>query len=525
MSDLLNTEAGRAAIVTAQRFLLQRRISKYFKRNLVIDYNQWLSTGQFTLTTLLGQLNKARDPEILNLFNLLGMVGGLPASVSDASIYVDPVNGSDTDGAGTVTKPWASLWFLNTLPRKIDHNYRVLLVSSVSTLNDVVLDFDFGPNGSFSFIGVGAPTTVAGPFTIATTGNIGADAGRFVQATAPIGADPSNNFLMMTSGVASGKVSGIHSLLAADTVSMMEGPLALAAPGDTMNIVRPTVKLTVKDLICSCRNDAAYTSIVNDGARINFVNLQLEISNSANNKINSMVIDNTCAQAMSFVQVIPPDNGNARIKSDLNTQNPTDLLVASLSGSGILNISDFDADPMPAGMVIQDIGKNYPVVAEGGSIKWLGSRGRLDWRKTAELRSVSAQWINAANVYSSLNKILVQGTTPGDGSGGAIELTTCRAAIRGLIALNSDNIFTIRSNSEVTITESGRDATYSTITGYAFWIGGIGRIELDDNGALLVGATNIINFATVNPTIAAALPAVWSMATDAQLSMVKRMGS
>ena len=113
----------------------------------------------------------------------------------------------------------------------------------------------------------------------------------------------------------------------------------------------------------------------------------------------------------------------------------------------------------------------------------VGSRGRIDWRKTAELRSVSAEWINAAYVNSNLYKVLVQGTTPGDGSGGAIELNTCHVGIRGLIALNSDNIITVRSNSEITVTETGADATYSTISGYAFWIGGIARVEVDDDVA------------------------------------------
>jgi hypothetical protein len=525
MSDLLLTEAGRSAILTAQRFLLQRRLSKYFKRNLVIDYNQWLATGEFTLSTLLGQLNKARDPEILNLFNLLGMVGGLPASVSDMSIYVNPVTGSDITGTGTASNPYASLWFIGTLPKRIDHSYRILLSSSIAPNSDMILDFDFGPFGSLSFIGVGAPTTVAGPFTVATTGNIGANAGRFVQATAPIGADPSNNFVMMTSGVDINKVAGIHSLAAADTISVLEGALSSIAPGDTMNIVRPTVKLTVRNLICCCHNRAAYASDVNNGSRLNFVNLQVEITNSANTELNCLVIDNTCSQSMSFVQLIPPDAGNALIRSNLNDQSSKDSALTTLSTSGISNLHPYTTDPTPAGLTIQDIGKAYPVTAEGGMIKWVGSRGRIDWRKTAELRSVSAEWINAAYVNSNLYKVLVQGTTPGDGSGGAIELNTCHVQIRGLIALNSDNIITVRSNSEITVSETGADATYSTITGYAFWIGGIARVEVDDDGALLVGGTNVINFVTVNPTVPAPLPAVWSVADDTQFSSVKRMGS
>jgi hypothetical protein len=525
MSDLLNTATGRAAILTAQRFLLQRRISRHFKRNLVIDYNQWLSGNDFTLDTLLGDLNKAHDPEILNLYSLLGMVGGLPASIANNTIYVDPATGSDITGTGAASKPYASLWFLDTLPRKINHTYKIMLVSSASILDDVVLDFNFGPNGSLSFIGVGAPTVVAGPFTVSTTGVIGANVGRFIQMTTPIGADPSNNFVMATSGAENGNVQAIHSLAAADTIAVLEGALSLLAPADTMNIVRPTVKLSVRNLVCSCRNDDSYADNINDGARINFVNLQVEITDSGNTKVQALLVNNTCAQSMTFVQLIPPTSGTAVIKSDLNTQNPHDAAVESYSASGVNNIVDTSTSPTPAGMTIQDIGKTFPVTAEGGLIKWMSTRGQLNWRKTAELRNVSVQWINAYAACAHMYRVLTQGTTPGDGSGGALEAYSCKLSIRGLIAFASDNIITVRNNSDLTVYESGRDATYSTITGYAFWIAGVSRIEMQDDGALLVGATNAINFATVNPTVAAALPAVWSMQTDSQLSMVKRLGA
>lgn len=525
MSNLLNTATGRAAILTAQRFLLQRRISRHFKRNLVIDYNQWLSGGDFPLDTLLGDLNQSNDSEILNLYSLLGMVGGLPASVANVTVYVDPATGSDITGTGGPAKPYASLWFLDYMPRKIDHSYKIMIVSSASILSDVVLDFNFGQNGSLSFIGVGAPTVVSGPFTVSTTGVIGTNVGRFIQMTTPIGADPSNNFVMATSGAESGNVQAIHSLAAADTIALPEGALTGLAPADTMNIVRPTVKLSVRNLVCSCRNDDSYADNINDGARLNFVNLQVEITDSGNTKLQALLINNTCAQAMSFVQLIPPTNGTCVIKSDLNTQNPHDSLVENDSASGVANIVDTGTSPTPAGMTIQDIGKTFPVTAEGGTIKWLSTRGQIFWKKTAELRNMSAQWINAYAACGHLYRVLTQGTTPGDGSGGALEAFSSKLSIRGLIALASDNIITVRNNSDLTVNESGRDATYSTITGYAFWIGGISRIEIQDDGADLVGATNIINFVTVNPTIAAALPAVWSMATDAQLSMVKRLGA
>ena len=113
MSDLLNTSEGRNVIIEAQRFLLKRRLARFFKRNLAIDFEQYeKGLGEFDLSTLLGQLNVAWDDELRDLYRLLGTVGGLTESIAETEINVNPATGSDITGTGSADRPYASLWFI-----------------------------------------------------------------------------------------------------------------------------------------------------------------------------------------------------------------------------------------------------------------------------------------------------------------------------------------------------------------------------------------------------------------------------
>jgi len=160
MSNLLATEEGRAALFEARNYLLRRRLSRFFKRNLVIDYDRWShGSAEFDLSTLLGQLNPAHDDEILDLYRLLGTFGGLETSLGDVSIYVDADNGDDQTGTGSSDRPMASLWFVPYLPRKINHFYRIILMSDIdmSGVNGQYLDFDqnIGSGGCLTLAGYG----------------------------------------------------------------------------------------------------------------------------------------------------------------------------------------------------------------------------------------------------------------------------------------------------------------------------------------------------------------------------------
>ena len=106
MTNLLNTTSDRMIVIEAQRDLLRRRISRHWKRSLVIAYEEWRTTGNpFDLETFVNELNTVNDTEIRELSELLGIVGGFTATIQDLSYWIDPVAGSDAVSYTHLTLP------------------------------------------------------------------------------------------------------------------------------------------------------------------------------------------------------------------------------------------------------------------------------------------------------------------------------------------------------------------------------------------------------------------------------------
>jgi hypothetical protein len=522
-SNLLGTTTGVNAMVTAQRHLLERRLSRFFKRNLVIDYNQWKSGGGFTLETLLGELNGHHDEEIIDLYRLLALVGGTPYTVADMLIYVDPINGSDESGDGTVDHPFESLWFIGTLPKRINHTVDIMFLSDVSVPNyqELTLDYEFGPDGYLNFIGVGAPTVVEGPLTVSTTGAVGSGAGMYVKMTSAIGAVHAGEFLMATSGGNSGQAQPIHSRFSSDTFLLIAGSFPALAPGDTMNVVRPSVKFSCRALTLACRNGSWYSNIVRDNGRISFSNLVIDIANS-NDARNALLIDNTCPACFGFVQLDPPDDGTWKVKSGVNVQSPTGS-AESRSSSGVTNIADFGTESSQhfAGMAIKDTGKNFPGIVEQGCIQWWCTRGLITLKKESKMNHVSCERIESYLAVSEIFSTMVEGRANA-GAGGGLESYNSLHDIDGLIVLNSDNVIALISQSTITLQKAERDGTYSTISAYGIYFQSSAFLELRDAGANLTGALGDIRFDCVSPGVTSTIPAAYGW-TNQQAAVVKRL--
>lgn len=523
MSNLLTTDDGRAAVIIAQRYLLERRLSRFFKRNLVIAYNEWLAGDGFNLETIVGELNALHDTEVTNLYRLLALAGGLPATVADMNIYIDPVAGSDTEGDGSETRPYASLWFIDNLPARIDHEVNILFVNDYAHVTDMNISVQFGVDGYLSFIGVGAPTVI-GSYEVAATGVLDEGLGRYFQFTGAVGVDPSGEFLMAADGVDVGIAQAIHSQHAADTLITVPGSFLNVAPGDNMNIVRPTRNISFRELSIQCRNTQGWVSLTRDAGRIGFYNLQVQINDSGNSKRDCLLIDNSCAQVMSFCQIIPPSNGTMRItqRAELNTQNGESSAEA-LSQSGVTNMTVYTQFAKIAGVSVADldVGKVLSLICEGKA-RYFSNRGVVHLKANAEVETITCNRIDVENANAKITDCLAQGRA-NSGAGAGLELWSSRCDVDGFTALNSDNVVSILANSQLSIERSGVDATYSTVTGFGVYLKGIGLVELRDAGARLLAATNAINFVTVNPAVPAAVPAAYGFATDSQLSMVKRL--
>ncbi|MCK4785552.1 MAG: hypothetical protein KAV87_17495 [Desulfobacteraceae bacterium] len=523
MSDLLSTTDGTNALIIAQRYLLERRLSRFFKRNLVISYNEWLSGDGFHLETLLGELNAVNDPEVINLYRLLGLVGGLAATISPMDIYVDPAAGSDETGDGSEAKPFASLWFYESLPKKIRHEINIMFVSDfvVDGSDSFLVDFDFDEGGYLNFVGVGVPEVVES-LTVLTTGLLTGNFASYIQMTTPPGAEHAGEFIFATSGTDAGKAQAIHSRYSTDTFLVIGDTFSSLDPADTMDVVRPAVSFQCTGLSVACRNSSLFVSFIRRNGKVAFVNLQLDITNP-NDVEDALLVDNTVPMSFSFCQINPPDNGTWRIKSEVNTQSCS-TLAEERSQSGVENISILGtaANQRIAGMSIKDTGKDFQGYVDQGSIRWLSSRGVINLTKKATVDTVSCERMVSRLAVSEILNTLVEGRA-NSGVGGGLEAYNSLHDINGLIVLNSDNILSLISQATITVQNIGRAATYSTITGYGVYFESTGFIELRDAAGSLTGTTGDIRYECVSPGVTDVIPAAFGMSIQ-QSAVVKRLG-
>lgn len=527
MSDLLTTIDGTNAMVVAQQHLLKRRLSRFFKRNLVISYNEWLNGNGFHLEDLLGQLNSANDTEILNLYRLLSIVGGLPATIMSMVIYVDQTNGSDDTGDGSKANPYKSLWFLPAMKSmRIDHSISICFLTDYTEGDlSIVLNHEFGPLGRFIFSGVGDAEVIESPLTVLATATDPTGLMREIQFTGAVAADPTSEFIQQLTGDASqvGHAAAIFHWAAADTIYILADAFPLLAGTDTMAVVRPPITLTLRDITLNGRNDTGYSATTYNEPHYSIINLRLATSH-AGDASDAIVIEGNAAM-MSFVQIDPPAAGNWRVNAPLNVQNLYNLYVA-YAESNITNISDPGtmANQNIAGVSVQDTGSTYPLISKN-HVRWVTSQGGLVMREGAIIEKCAVEIYSLCSdrppaCAGQINDCLALGTTS-IGVGSGVQTKNARLEIAGLMVIGGDNIITIVGLSDIIV--SRIDNTYSTITGYGVYFSGSGRVELQDDGAMLVGATNAIYFATVNPAIAAAIPAAFGWANDAQSSTVKRL--
>lgn len=522
MSDLLSSTDGTNALITAQRYLLERRLSRFFKRNLVIAYNEWKAGDGFHLETLLGELNATHDDEVIDLYRLLGLVGGLPATISDMNIYVDPSAGSDETGDGSAANPFASLWFYESLPKQINHEVNIMFVTdyTVPNFKPFVVDFTFGHDGRLNFIGVGAPTVIESPLTVLTTGSLASGAGMYIQSATPVGNYP-GDFLIATTGAAIGRAQPIHSRVGTDTFLMVAGNFPGLVPTDRLDVVRPSVSFICRSITIASRIDTWFSNNVRGNGKVAFVNLRIEMQNS-NDARNSLLVDSTVPTVMSFCQIIPPDDGSGTIKSGVNTQSCSSTAEAN-SASGVVNISDFgtESNQQFAGLAIKDSGKNFPLTVTQGCLQWAATRGVINLSKDCKTNHVSCERMSSYLAVSEIFYTLCEGRSNA-GAGGGLESYNSLHDINHFTVLNSDNIISLLSQSTITLQDVDQSATYSTITGFGIYFQSSAFLELRDAGANLTGATGAIRFDCVNPGVTAAIPAAYGW-TNQQSAVVKRL--
>jgi len=362
MSNLLQTQDGRAALYEARNFLLRRRLSRFFKRNLVIDYDRW-SHGlqEFDLDTILGELNPAHDDEILDLYHLLGTIGGLENSIADTTIIVDPDNGDDQTGTGSTLRPMASLWFLPFLPQNINHIYRIILLSDLD-MSDTVLNFTqtVGPNGCLTLAGYGAEEQT----NLGLEGTITANAqfnncSEFSVINPPPAANCKNSFVQATSGVYDGAATPVFEVDNSGNNEIATHFRTIDfSINDTIRYIRPARLLTVKGLSLNMNlSGVVMDENLNQGSRFCVLNLRIEIDDSTPPSI-PILINTRGNMLFSFVQIRALDTDQYFLTIDearINERDSVDIAIgAELGLLTLTNLFPGDDRPRMAGLQITE---------------------------------------------------------------------------------------------------------------------------------------------------------------------------
>lgn len=532
MSDLLNTATGRNALLVAQKFQLERRLSKYFHRTIVIDVNDFhYGLNEFDLATMLGQLNVARDPEILELFSLLGAIGGLQHTVIDQSYYVNATTGSDVTGTGSVARPYASLWFLENLPRRIDHKVRIVLQTDVNASTyDLHLDFDFGNNGSFVILGQGAETFIGGSmlisdiYTLIGYGAVGAE----TAAAPPLGVDDS----FMLANVFAVPIHDHFQNGLNHYYNVIPYPWNIGGVivGNSMYVVNPTRNLTVRSITAQCTGN----NVVGH-SQLAILNLHVDFAvpppGPAFHRTNPRFVwENKCDSTLSFVKfthwwgAIASQPG-ARISGRINKASLLDHIEClNLADTGLHNLDNPNTDGAPFSPFIcgarfcSDSGATHLNQFEmrGADIFAIDcAYGALAYAEN-QIEDCAFGQVQCHNANIYIRESMLDGiqTLVGTKDRGAIEGYSSIIDAQDCTILDSDNCVVAHSNCMIKISFVGHadGETNGTISNAGLYADGYNNFQLyyDDAGGIgpsiygLTGAVaDMIGVAIAGPVLVA----------------------
>ncbi|MDD5061432.1 MAG: hypothetical protein PHN44_04015 [Candidatus Marinimicrobia bacterium] len=530
MSNLLTTEEGRNALLVAQRYQLERRLSRFFHRTIVIDFSDYKQgLSEFDLSKMLGQLNSAHDQEIIDIFRLLGAIGGLQTSVADTTYYVNAATGNDQTGTGSSALPFASLWFLENLPRRLNHRYRVVLQSDISEpTKSLHFNFSFGNDGSFALLGAGTPTVIESN-TVGAIGTLTGGGGLWCACVAGLGPNAQSSFLR-----GNNYAVPIHKVIGANCLfQSMPFTFGGVGPGAAVQVVRPARTLTIQNIVSECSGGRRGKQ-----SQIGIFNLNVDFPDSPPpffNFIEAMIKwRNTCDSTLSFVRFTERWNGsgtnyagNEFRYGSLNKNVHVDQQeILNLSQCGLLNLDGPNTTTAP--YVPQICGAKFGDISAWGPAECTMVRDceimAVDFDNLINIRgAVKVEYSNARNFICRNASFDVQYCMM-DGMVTVVGMKT-RAGIEGYCSiintercttLVSDNCISCFGGCIVKIGQCGSDGTYSVIGNSGVWNEGTnwynafynfpGSTPVSEN---MVGTVaNLIDYSATAGEIGAAWPAL-----------------
>jgi hypothetical protein len=522
MTNLLTTNDGRAAATVAKNFLLQRRLSRFFKSRLPISVEEYLNTGVFDIETLLGELNEAHDAEILTLYHLLGLSGGLSQTVSDIQIYVDGTTGDDETGDGTAANPYKTLWFMSNLPKTIAHSIVILISGTVGDgTQDLIFDQTFTGDGSINIIGVGAPEVIAGPFTITANDLFASACANALACNVIAGADYAGHFARMKTGADINRVAAIE--FVHPTIQALFVPPAIfdsTVPTDEFDVVRPAPKLAISNLIGAAKGYRDLSTFEERASRISFCNLQIELTvqgpvGPLQRTQQKFVWRNLLNSQFTFCQVTIPGAYQAIFSGDINNRSAIFEDMESLSSTGITNLNNgiTGATPYMAGLTFRDMPYSVEVRGTHEIHHVFGNGIWVLESAVGQIKYCFGNYFDIRDSIESMHLILTYGHVSGgayhNGAGfvckrGHAYIESCSVAI-------SDNLCAQYDGGNIATIACDLDPTYTSVR-YCYYIEGTNLMEVqgdvtNQNG---VPTINGVVFQMFNPAAedGFAIPAV-----------------
>jgi hypothetical protein len=367
VADLLSTPAGINTLNRIACFLGRKWSSRNMERAFWRAFKQWETTGYFDRSVMLHELNPIVQDDIESLDNFLASIGCLDTVESNTTIYVDSVNGSDLTGDGSFDYPYASLDFLACYTRKINANFRVLLLNDLDMgIDPLNLDFDICSQGCFSIGGVGAPSVVttgggAGPFAVTGVVAWGAppnDYGYQLQVAAGGWApyELIGKWLRWESGANAGEVYPVN-VNDATHVCIRGGLEAVPINGDTFSIIEPTITLSCQTVNIECSGPDNVLTATQNASRFNMFNLVLDLTGSLPpyNTSRNFVLHSDLESQISFVTISTESKTEPIfIESNLNRYRSCDNDIATYLHASIDNIDGAAVQGSQCGVLFHD---------------------------------------------------------------------------------------------------------------------------------------------------------------------------
>jgi hypothetical protein len=367
VADLLSTPAGINTLNRIACFLGRKWSSRNMERAFWRAFKQWETTGYFDRSVMLHELNPIVQDDIESLDNFLASIGCLDTIESNTTIYVDPVAGSDLTGDGSLDHPYATLGFLECYTKKINANFRVLLLNDLDMgIDPLNLDFEICAGGCFSICGVGAPTVVttslgAGPFTITDVQHYGGaptnDYGHDIKiAGTTVAYELVGKWIRFLTGPNAGEVYPVNTN-SGSWIFIRGGLEADPVIGNTFDIVEPKITLSCQTVNIEMSGLDNVLTFTEQASRFNMLNLRLDLTGSlpAYNATRNFVLNNQLESQMSFV-TLSSENHNEpiHIESNLNRYSATDSDIALYLNTGIQNIDGPASSGTQSGVIFYD---------------------------------------------------------------------------------------------------------------------------------------------------------------------------